>query len=140
VRDDPDRSVVTIVGDGLFAPGSGTISARYEPLLARIATELERLPGAVTVTGHTDDRPIRSARFPSNWHLSRERARSVAESIGSKLSAPQRVTSEGRAHLEPIEKNDTPANRALNRRVEITLIVPPGGNAPAVPRPAQGAK
>ncbi|MGZ8230469.1 MAG: DotU family type VI secretion system protein [Burkholderiales bacterium] len=134
VRDDVDRSVITIVGDGLFAPGSGTISNAYEPLLVRIGDELNRVPGAVRITGHTDNQPIRSVRFPSNWHLSQERARSVAHMVGARLSEPGRVNAEGRADSEPIAPNDSPANRARNRRVEITLLV-----APAAPQPTAQA-
>jgi type VI secretion system protein ImpK len=144
VSDYADRSVVTIVGDGLFPPGSGTVSHRYEPLLGRIATELERLPGAVVVTGHTDNRPIRSARFPSNWHLSRERARAVAETLSATLSAPQRVTYEGHADSQPVASNDTPGGRARNRRVEITLMAASGdtrtATAPLTARPTQRTK
>jgi len=121
VRDEVDRSVVTIVGDALFAPGSGTITPRYDPLLIRIGEELNRVPGNVTVTGHTDNQPIRSVRFPSNWHLSQERARSVAQRLATRID-PARVHAEGRADSEPVASNDTPASRARNRRVEITLL------------------
>jgi type VI secretion system protein ImpK len=136
VRDDVDRSVITIVGDGLFAPGSGTISNRYQPLLVRIADELNRVPGLVRITGHTDNQPIRSVRFPSNWHLSQERARSVAQTLGARMTTPARMSAEGRADSEPVAPNDGPANRARNRRVEITLLVAP---AAAVFRPTQQA-
>ncbi len=121
VRDEVDRSVVTIVGDALFAPGSGTITPSYDPLLIRIGEELNRVPGNVTVTGHTDNQPIRSVRFPSNWHLSQERARSVAQRLATRID-PARVRAEGRADSEPVASNDTLASRARNRRVEITLL------------------
>jgi len=140
VRDDLDRSVITIIGDGLFAPGSGTISSHFEPLLNRIGSELERVPGSVTVTGHTDNRPIRSVRFPSNWHLSKERARSVAQTVGARLRDPTRLSYDGRADLDPVAPNDTPANRARNRRVEITLVVPPADPGPSAAVRAQGPK
>ena len=136
VIDTIDRSVVTIVGDGLFAPGSGTISAAYEPLVGRIADELNRVPGRVRVIGHTDNQPIRSVRFPSNWHLSQERARSVGQSLAQRLTTPGRVTTEGRADSEPVAPNDTPANRARNRRVEITLFVAPAVAAQPTAQPA----
>jgi type VI secretion system protein ImpK len=97
----------------------------------RIADALERVPGQVRVTGHTDSQPIRSVRFPSNWHLSQERARSVAQLLGRRISAPARLTAEGRADSEPIAPNDTPANRGRNRRVEILLLVTPGATAHA---------
>ncbi|MGZ5233204.1 MAG: type VI secretion system protein TssL, long form, partial [Burkholderiales bacterium] len=125
VRDDVDRSVITILGDGLFAAGSSTISREFEPVLGRIGDALERVPGHVRVIGHTDNKPIRSPRFPSNWHLSEERARNVAQMLTRQVRDPQRLTAEGRAEAEPVAPNDTPANRARNRRVEITLLAAP---------------
>jgi type VI secretion system protein ImpK len=136
VQDSVDRSVITIVGDGLFAPGSGTISTAYQPLLVRISEELNRVPGLVKVTGHTDNQPIRSVRFPSNWHLSQERARTVGQTLAARMTNPERVSAEGRADSEPLAPNDTPANRARNRRVEITLLVAPGERVQAAEPPA----
>ena len=125
VRDDATKSVVTIRGDGLFAPGSATIRQEYEPLLARIANALAGVPGKVVVAGHTDNVPIRTVRFPSNWHLSQDRARSVAQLLGEKVPTA-RLSAEGRAEAEPIGDNATPEGRRKNRRVEITLFVEPG--------------
>jgi type VI secretion system protein ImpK len=124
VRDEVDRSVVTIRGDGLFAAGSATLVTEREALLGRIGDALSQLGGNVLVTGHTDSQPIRSARFPSNWHLSEERAKSVRELLISRKVTAERVRAEGRADGEALAPNDTPANRALNRRVEVTLFVP----------------
>ncbi len=124
VRDEVDRSVVTIRGDGLFAAGSATLVPEREALLGRIGDSLSQLGGNVLVTGHTDSQPIRSARFPSNWHLSEERAKSVRELLISRKVTAERVRAEGRADGESLAPNDTPANRALNRRVEVTLFVP----------------
>jgi type VI secretion system protein ImpK len=131
VSDNVDRSTITIIGDGLFAAGSSSISSGYEPLLTRIAEALEQVNGQVRVIGHTDSQPIRSVRFPSNWHLSRERARSVAQMIARGVSAPDRLTFEGLADTQPVELNDTPANRARNRRVEIVLLVAPSAESSA---------
>lgn len=122
VRDEADRSIVTLRGDGLFAPGSTTLSGDAEALLARIGDALTQVKGAVLVTGHTDSQPIRSARFPSNWHLSDARARAVGELLLTRRVAPERLRTEGLADGSPVAANDTPANRALNRRVEITLL------------------
>ena len=72
------------------------------------------------ITGHSDNVPIRSMRYPSNWHLSQARAQSVLAVIANYVPG-SRLQSEGRADAEPIAPNDTPANRARNRRVEITL-------------------
>ena len=135
VRDEVDRSVVTIRGDGLFAPGSSTLVPEREAQLGRIGDALAQLGGNVLVTGHTDSQPIRSARFPSNWHLSEERAKSVRELLIAHKVAAERLRAEGRADGEALAPNDTPANRALNRRVEVTLFVP-RTDAPAAPAAA----
>jgi type VI secretion system protein ImpK len=136
VRDDVDRSVVTIRGDGAFAPGSATLLAERETLMGRIADALAQVSGQVLVTGHTDSQPIaRSARFPSNWHLSEARARSVRELLVARKVAADRIRAEGRADAEPLVANDTAANRAMNRRVEITLVV--GRSDPAARPPAR---
>ncbi len=120
VHDLEDRSVVTIRGDGTFRPGSATLEESVLPLLRRIGEALREVPGAVLVTGHTDNVPIRSARFPSNWHLSVERAESVRALLAN-LVAADRLGAEGRADAEPVAGNATAAERARNRRVEITL-------------------
>jgi len=120
VRDLEDRSVVTIRGDGTFRPGSATLEESVLPLLRRIGEALREVPGPVLITGHTDNVPIRSARFPSNWHLSVERAESVRTLLAG-LVAADRLAAEGRADAEPVAGNATPAERARNRRVEITL-------------------
>ena len=122
VRDEKNKSVVTIRGDGLFEPGSASVSARYLPLLENIATALNSVKGQVQVIGHTDNRPIRSLRFPSNWHLSEERARSVMR-ILTQTVPTDRLSAEGRADAEPIADNASPEGRSRNRRVEITLFV-----------------
>lgn len=120
VRDLADRSIIIIQGDGFFEPGSADVSARVLPLLDRIAQELQRTPGQILVTGHTDSQPIRSIRFPSNWHLSQARAQSVKDTLSTKVK-PERIRSEGLADTQPVADNGTPTGRAKNRRVEITL-------------------
>ncbi len=132
VRDEVDRSVVTIRDTpqgGLFAPASASLTAEREALMKRIAEALQQVPGAVVVTGHTDNVRIRTASFPSNWHLSEERAKTVREILVGNGVPAERVRAEGRADGEPVAPNDTPANRALNRRVEITLFVTRGAGS-----------
>jgi type VI secretion system protein ImpK len=124
VRDSADRSVVTIHGDGLFASGSAVLDAAYEPLMTRIAQALQAVPGKVVVTGHTDNQPLLSARFPSNWALSQARADSVRTLLAAGTGTPERFRAEGRGDAEPLASNDTAAGRAKNRRVEITLLAP----------------
>ena len=122
VRDEVDRSVVTVRGDGLFAPASATLASARQALMQRIAEALVRVGGQVLITGHTDNTPIRSLRYPSNWHLSEDRARSVRDLFVSAGLPADRIRAEGRADGESVAANDTPANRAMNRRVEITLV------------------
>lgn len=124
VRDSADRSVVTINGDGLFASGSAVLEAAYQPLTTRIAQALQAVPGNVVVTGHTDNQPPLSARFPSNWNLSQARADSVRTLLAATTGTPERFSAEGRGDAEPLASNDTAAGRAKNRRVEITLLAP----------------
>lgn len=123
VQDLADRSIVTIKGDGFFEPGSTTIASGVRTLLPRIAQALGEVPGQILITGHTDNQPIRTLRFPSNWHLSQERADAVQSELARTVKA-QRMRAEGRADSEPLADNNTPAGRALNRRVEITLFTP----------------
>ncbi len=126
VRDLPDRSVVVIKGDGFFEPGSAEVASRVRPLLGRIADALLAVKGPVLVTGHTDNQPIRSLRFPSNWHLSQERAAAVRSLLAERID-PARLRAEGRADAEAVDDNATPAGRARNRRVEVTLFVQSAG-------------
>jgi type VI secretion system protein ImpK len=122
VRDEVDRSVVTVRGDGLFAPASAILEPDREALMRRIAEALVRVGGQVLITGHTDNTPIRTLRYPSNWHLSEDRARSVRDMFVQAGVPADRIKAEGRADGESVAANDTPANRALNRRVEVTLF------------------
>jgi type VI secretion system protein ImpK len=121
VVDAPGISTIVIRSDRLFASGSARLEAAIEPVVLRVAGALERVPGAILVTGHTDDVPIRTARFPSNWELSTERAASVVKLMAGSLRDPARLRAEGLADSAPAVPNDTAANRARNRRVEIVL-------------------
>ena len=106
VRDEVDRSVITVRGDGLFAPASATLSPDREALMKRMAEALAQVSGAVLVTGHTDNTPIRTALYPSNWHLSEERAKTVKRLLVSDGVVAERVTAEGRADGEPVAAID----------------------------------
>ena len=120
VKDLADRSTVTVLGDTLFDPGSAAVANRALPLFGRVAAALNQVPGHVLISGHTDNQPIRSLRFPSNWHLSKERAESVRKLLAVTIK-PERLNAEGRAETEPVADNATADGRARNRRVEITL-------------------
>ncbi|MCY1366862.1 type VI secretion system peptidoglycan-associated domain protein [compost metagenome] len=140
MRDEADRSVVVLRGDGLFASGSDRVLDRYAPVLARVADALNAVEGNVLVSGFSDDQPIRSVRFPSNWQLSQARADAVKAMIGRRLARPERLRAEGRGDADPLVPNDSAANRARNRRVEVTLLVAPVAGVPvpgSAPQPQQ---
>ena len=105
--------------------GSATVEPRYVDALQRIGSEIEKEPGTVQVIGHSDNVPIRTIQFPSNFALSEARAKAAAAIIASRLSAPKRVTAEGRGDTEPVDTNATPAGREANRRIEIILVKAP---------------
>lgn len=125
VKENSEQSTVTIRGDGLFESGSATMRPQYRDIVDRIAAAIAEVKGRVLVSGHTDDRPMRSVRFPSNWELSQERARAIAAQLDATVRSPGRITTEGRGEADPIADNATPAGRAQNRRVEVTVFASP---------------
>ncbi|WP_263406734.1 DotU family type VI secretion system protein [Affinibrenneria salicis] len=125
VRDEADHSVVILKGDGLFASGSTTVRDRYIAVIGRIAQAMNNISGNIMITGYSDNVPIRSARFASNYELSLERAQSVQTLLQKQLHQPERVHAEGLGENNPVAPNDNAENRARNRRVEIKLLVAP---------------
>lgn len=113
-------TVVRIVSKGFFATASDKIMPQYDDLLNRIGQALSKVSNRVTVVGHTDSDRMISAKFPSNWDLSKARAVSVANRLTtSDMIAP--IVSEGRADTQPLVANDSSEHKAMNRRVEIIL-------------------
>lgn len=125
VRDEADLSVVTLKGDGLFASASTEVRGRYDAVIQRIAAAMNNVSGKILVIGYSDNVPIRSARFASNYELSLARAQSVQTLLQQQLAQPSRVKAEGRGESHPLVPNTSAENRARNRRVEITLLVAP---------------
>ncbi|MFT8247008.1 type VI secretion system protein TssL, long form [Roseomonas sp. BN140053] len=123
VSSDAQRTLVRIRGSGMFASASSTLDQRFVPLLNRIGEALRDEPGAVQVLGHSDNQPIRSVRFPSNFHLSQARAQSAEDVIQRATGGdPARFRVEGRGDAEPIADNATPQGREENRRIEIIVM------------------
>jgi type VI secretion system protein ImpK len=129
VTETPDRSTIVLHGDGVFASGSAEVVDAFEPLLERIGDALKPVPGKVIVIGHTDDVQVNSARYPSNWALSKARAASVLDLLASRAGPPSRYSVEGRGETEPLVPNDSASNRARNRRVVIIVLTPTAGQA-----------
>lgn len=111
---------IIVFNRGLFPSGGAEVGPQAEPLIRKIALFLADQTGPIDVTGHTDNVPIRTLRFPSNWHLSKARAAAVAAMMAPPLDARQ-LRVEGRSDTEPLESNDTAEGQSQNRRVEIRL-------------------
>jgi type VI secretion system protein ImpK len=122
ITDQPGgNSLITIAVNDLFASGSEVVNPQYVTLINEIGAAAEKVPGRYVVTGHTDDQPVHSFRFPDNFALSRERAKQVATLLKAQIHDPGRVDFLGVGSAEPrFTPPDLPENRARNRRVEIT--------------------
>jgi type VI secretion system protein ImpK len=115
------KTVIRIMSKGFFASGSDKIMTQYFPLMDKISQALARVSERIVVVGHTDSSPIFSAKFPSNWDLSKARALSVAELLINNKKISATIVSEGRADTQPMVANDSPEHKAMNRRVEIII-------------------
>ncbi|PJE56723.1 MULTISPECIES: flagellar motor protein MotB [unclassified Marinomonas] len=113
---------IRIKDQGSFKSGSAELNYDFIPVIDLIRDVLVGIQGTISVEGHTDNIPIASSRFRSNWQLSSARAISVAEELFSTGQLDQgRFAVTGYADTRPLVPNDTPANRATNRRVEIIV-------------------
>lgn len=121
VVDDGTNAVVRLRGDGLFGSGRADVKRDYQGVLARVAAALNEVPGPVLVTGHSDNVPIRTIRFPSNSHLSQARADAVRTLLAAGMRDPGRLSAKGRADLDPVADNKTAQGRKQNRRVDILV-------------------
>jgi chemotaxis protein MotB len=123
VRHEERGIVVQVAESVLFERGSAKIKESAKPFLRRIANILEGVPNHIRVEGHTDDTPIKNKGFPSNWELSALRATSVLRFLISESpTLSLRISCAGYGSRRPVVPNNTPANRARNRRVEIVIL------------------
>ncbi|MCB1216707.1 flagellar motor protein MotB [bacterium] len=115
----------------LFGSGSAQMTPVFREVLAELGRELNRLPNEIEILGHTDDRPIASAQYPSNWELSAARAASVARQLIAGGLPRERVSVAGYADTRPLESNASEHGRDANRRVEIVIRRAYGSDSPA---------
>jgi chemotaxis protein MotB len=107
--------------DVLFASGSADVNKGGQGVLSKVAERLKSMPNRIVVSGHTDDVPIRTARFPSNWELASARATGVVRILAQRGVDATRLSAVSFGEFAPSASNDTPEGRLRNRRIEILL-------------------
>jgi type VI secretion system protein ImpK len=128
VFEDAQSVTVRLAGRNMFASGTANLAPSYTNLLGRIGDALQDEPGKVIVNGYTDNQPIHTVRFPSNFDLSQARAEVVASLINTHLTDKGRISAQGKGAADPIADNATDAGRQQNRRTEVVLAR--AGDAP----------
>jgi chemotaxis protein MotB len=122
IRQEGRNVVIQLLEKDSFASGSAALEAASLESLAKIGLLVGGMSGAITVSGHTDNVPIKNGgQYRSNWELSAARAASVAHELLAAGLDPARLMVSGHADTQPRAPNDSAANRALNRRVDITF-------------------
>lgn len=130
----PQGLVMRLSDRALFSAGVGAISPQAIPLLKKVGDIIARTSFEVRIEGHTDDLPIKTAQFPSNWELSTARAVNVLRYfIESGGISSQRLSAVGFGEFQPMVPNDSTEHRAQNRRVEIIFL-----NSDQKPNPIEG--
>ena len=118
--------VVSLREIGFFGSGSAEVKLRSEPAVERIARVLAHGHYQVRIEGHTDNLPIHTQRFDSNWELSTSRATEMAKLFVTRYGfPPESLSVAGYAEFHPVSPNTTPEGRALNRRVDLVVVAPP---------------
>ncbi len=128
---------IEINTDILFPSGAGDFSPQAEPVLDKLADVLKPFPNPIRVEGHTDNRPIKTASFPSNWELSAARAASVVHEFTKAGIDPLRLEIVGFGEFHPRQSNDTVEGRNANRRVAILVLESVSPGSPVTARSEQ---
>jgi len=116
------KIIIRINEKGSFSSGGATLKAGFEPVMEKITAAVNDSQGVVHIAGHTDNIPISTDWYRSNWELAASRAVTVAQfMLDKKGTDPKRIVVEGYAETRPLVPNDSPENRAKNRRVEIII-------------------
>lgn len=118
---DNESAIVRLIDKDMFMSGSATASSESVAIIFKIGEFLRTLDVIVEVIGHTDDVPISSLKYPNNWKLSSARAETVKNILAEHLGSLEEISARGLADTQPLVPNNSAANRALNRRVELHL-------------------
>ena len=123
VRQYKDMLTVEVAEQLFFDSGKAALKDTGKEVLKKVGEALKGYDDKmVRVVGHTDNVPIATAQFPSNWELSAARATTVVRFLQANGVPPERLTASGRGEFSPIAPNDDAEGRRKNRRIEITLI------------------
>ena len=124
--------VVSLREMGFFDSGSATIRPGSLDAIARLAEVLKQRPENLRIEGHTDNIPIHTARFASNWELSTSRATDLIQLLITKYGIPpSHLSAAGYGEFHPVVSNGTPDGRAQNRRLDVVILAPfPSLNQP----------
>lgn len=117
---------IEIRSDMLFASGSAELEPAAREAIDRLAEILSRFPNPIRVEGHTDDRPISTSVYPSNWELSAARAATVVKRMAEHGVSPTRMSVLGFGEWHPVAPNDTEEGRRRNRRVTVVVLAEVG--------------
>ena len=125
-----DRGLVlSLPESATFPVASADVTPAAQAVIDRVATTLEPLDVTVRIEGHTDDTPIRTVRFSSNWELSTARASAVVARFIDQRTDPRRLSAAGYGEFHPRASNATAGGRASNRRVDVVVIPPSPASA-----------
>jgi chemotaxis protein MotB len=119
----PRGLIMSLRESGFFGSGEAGIRPESLGILTKVAEALTRIPGQIRLEGHTDNTPIHTSKYPSNWQLSAARAISVLKLLRDEYDIPaSRLAVAGYGEHAPVSPNDTAANRAKNRRVDVVIL------------------
>jgi chemotaxis protein MotB len=136
LHQEQDRIVIGLTGDLLFASGSATLRPGAGPILDAVIESLRGKPNEIRVEGHTDNVPIGTLEFNSNWELSSARATAVLRRLVEGGLPANKLVAAAYGDTRPKADNNTPEGRAANRRAEIVVLYP-AGSPPPSPTPAR---
>jgi len=115
--------VIRISEHVFFNSGEASIRSDMEPILNVLGQTLEKIPNHIRIEGHTDNVPINTYRFPSNWELSTARATTIVRYLLEHFQFdPEKLSATGYAEFRPVDKNSTPEGRLQNRRVDFVIL------------------
>ena len=127
ITDTKNGVLITLENNLIFEVGISEINPQSRPVLDKIAAVLKKHSDRILVEGHTDNIPIKTQKFPSNWELSTARAVNVVKYLTNQGNVPpQNLSAVGYGESKPVHLNDTPEHRAMNRRVEIIVEMKKG--------------